>query len=200
MSRFSGFTYIIALFGMGGSVLVHSRHALAEPTSREAHAAAAPAAQDRGGSESAAPAAPAGPHLELRPHAGVGTLSAWDGSTSGAYWHAGGRVLLSANQVQNYGIEVTHLDSKDRNFLVVGVILEQKLWRWFLMSIGTVGYVKTGHTTGTDGSPFGIVSNLGWEPSWPIVRPFVTYRAEWIFSGSVLMGNSVSVGATLQVF
>ena len=141
-----------------------------------------------------------GPHLELRPHAGVGSLANLGSSSSAGYWHAGGRVLLTANQVQSYGIEVTHLGSKDRDFLTVGVVLEQKLWGWFLMGIGTVGYVKTGGSGRTDGSPFGVVSNLGWEPSWGRLSPFVSYRAEWIFADSVLLGSSLSAGATLQLF
>jgi len=63
------------------------------------------------------------------------------------------------------------------------------------MSIGTIGYV--GLSAGTE-HPFGIVTNLGWEPDWGRIGPFVTYRSEWIFSDPVTTASSASVGASVR--
>jgi hypothetical protein len=111
----------------------------------------------------------------------------------------GGRVLLSANEKQSYGVETTYLrvpaKGAHADYLAVGIVLEQRLWNWFNMSIGTVGYVGLSSRTG---NPFGIVTNLGWEPSWGRISPFVTYRSDWIFNNPVVNASSLSVGATLQ--
>jgi hypothetical protein len=56
----------------------------------------------------------------------------------------------------------------------------------------------TGLHQAKDGNPFGIVTNLGWKPSWRRISPFVTYRSDWIFSNPVVNASSLSVGATLQ--
>jgi hypothetical protein len=108
-------------------------------------------------------------------------------------------MLLSANPEKLYGVETTYLRVPTKGghaeYLAVGIVLEQRLWSWFNMSIGTVGYI--GLSTGTE-NPFGIVTNLGWEPDWGHVSPFVTYRSEWIFSSPVIAVNSASAGATVR--
>jgi hypothetical protein len=138
--------------------------------------------------------------LELRPHAGGGYGSDVGNGSGGIAFHAGGRVLLAANAMKLYGVEATYVRVPARggthaDYLAVGIVLEQRLWDWFNMSIGTVGYI--GLSTGL-GNPFGIVTNLGWEPNWGRVSPFVTYRSEWIFSAPVATANTVSTGATVR--
>jgi len=137
--------------------------------------------------------------LEIRPHVGGGYGSELENESSGNLLHVGGRVLLSANEKQSYGVETTYLrvpaKGAHADYLAVGIVLEQRLWNWFNMSIGTVGYVGLSSRTG---NPFGIVTNLGWEPSWGRISPFVTYRSDWIFSNPVVNASSLSVGATLQ--
>jgi hypothetical protein len=137
--------------------------------------------------------------LAIRPHVGLGYGSEPGGESSGRVLHAGGRVLLSASASKSYGIEATYLQVPAKGthaeYLAVGIVLEQRLWHWFNMSIGTIGYV--GLATGT-GNPFGIVTNLGWEPDWGRFSPFVTYRSEWIFRSPVVTVNSASAGATAR--
>ena len=138
--------------------------------------------------------------LELRPHAGVGYSSTFGNGPGSVALHAGGRVLLAANSMQSYGVEATYLrvrarDGTDAERLAVGIVLEQRLWDWFNMSIGTIGYI--GLATG-QGNPFGIVTNLGWEPHWGRVSPFVTYRSDWVFGDPVVGVSSLSAGVTVR--
>ncbi len=139
--------------------------------------------------------------LELRPHAGLGYGSTLGGGgPAGIALHAGGRVLLAANPMQVYGVEATYLrvrasDGTHEERLAVGILLEQRLWDWFNMSIGTIGYLGL---ASAPGNPFGIVTNLGWEPRWGPVSPFVTYRSDWIFADPTVSVSSLSAGATVR--
>ena len=116
----------------------------------------------------------------------------------------GGRILFQAGEFQRFGLEATYLDldisSGDafhERYVVLGVVLEMTLFDNFLLGIGTVGYVGLGDT---DGKPFGIVTNLGWEPAWKTtVLPFVTLRTEWVFDDVVFSVLSLSVGITFQI-
>ena len=106
--------------------------------------------------------------LQIRPHFGYG-------SSESSYY--GARVLLNSSDTQTYGLEFTQFKSKGNEFSAVGIVLEQRLWRWFNMSIGTVGYFNY-----QDQNVVGLVSNLGWEPDNHIpFRPFITYRNDIIF-------------------
>jgi len=72
----------------------------------------------------------------------------------------------------------------------------QRLWNWFNMSIGTVGYFGYGADSI---NPVGLMTNLGWEPShYEKFKPFVTYRNDVIFSEDMDVSYSVSVGATFS--
>jgi hypothetical protein len=138
--------------------------------------------------------------LELRPHAGGGYASALGDGPGGGVFHAGGRVLLAANATKLYGLEATYLRVPGKGgtraeYLATGIVLEQRLWGCFNMSIGTVGYV--GLSSGL-GNLFGIVTNLGWEPDWGRISPFFTYRSDWIFSQPKVNINSVSAGTTVR--
>jgi penicillin V acylase-like amidase (Ntn superfamily) len=106
--------------------------------------------------------------LQLRPHFGYGTKESK---------HYGLRVLLNSSNTQAYGLEFTKFQTKDDNFSALGIVLEQRLWGWFSMSIGTVGYFDY-----QDENAVGLVSNLGWEPDNHIpFKPFITYRGDVIF-------------------
>ncbi len=76
-------------------------------------------------------------------------------------------------------------------------MLELTVLGGFNLGIGTLGYVGVG---GTDGNPFGVVTNLGWEPGWTSpVRPFLTLRTEWIFDRATYNLMSLSAGITFGI-
>lgn len=133
----------------------------------------------------------------FRPHTGFGysksSFSKYDGGIS----HAGGRLLLSASDIRKYGLEVTHFNlANGGNFTSIGIVLEQRLWDWFNMSIGTIGYFGYGENAE---NPVGVMANLGWEPrNSETLKPFITYRTDAIFHSKTTMINSLSVGLGWQ--
>ncbi len=138
-------------------------------------------------------------YLAVRPQIGYGYLSSSDSLNRGNISHAGLRILLSAGATRKYGLEATTFRlSNSRNFSSIGIVLEQRLWNWFHMGIGTVGYF--GYETGS-GSPVGLMTNLGWEPSWyESFRPFITYRNDIIFAEHTGTTHSVSIGIKFEAY
>lgn len=120
--------------------------------------------------------------LQICPHFGYGTEESR---------HYGARILLNSSETQAYGLEITKFKTKDNDFSAIGIVLEQRLWDWFNMSIGTIGYFDY-----REQNSMGLVSNLGWEPNNHIpFRPFVTYRNDIIFGKDKTETiHSVSVG------
>ena len=114
--------------------------------------------------------------------------------------HYGVRFLLSSSSIQKFGLEVTRFDRVEdkfdhsKAFYSAGIMLEQRLFGWFNMSMGSVGYFNYG----PDGEhAAGFMTNLGWEPDNKIpFFPFVTYRSEWIWLKELKpeMINSLSIG------
>ncbi|MEI8102508.1 MAG: hypothetical protein WCG61_03165 [Chlorobium sp.] len=132
--------------------------------------------------------------LLVRPQGGYGYLDANGGT---ALAHVGMRVLMPASEKQRYGLELTHfVPEKAANFTSLGIVLEQRMWECFNMSIGTVGYLGY---NGNSLNPFGLMTNLGWEPKskgrW---EPFITYRNDLIFSGRPDSLYSLSVGVSFK--
>ena len=129
----------------------------------------------------------------LRPHAGYGYISSSDSEYEGAVYHAGGRLLLGAGENKKYGLEATYFELDDKtDFFSCGIVLEQKLWGWFNMSIGTVGYFNYGPDSD---NTIGLTTNLGWEPdSFKKLTPFITYRNDMILHDNTAIVNSLSVG------
>lgn len=132
----------------------------------------------------------------VRPQFGIGYA---DGGRagSGISTHAGLRILQSANEYKKAGLEATYIDIHQSNgsgirYLAAGIVLEQKKWNWFNMSIGTIGYF--GLSNATANSP-GAVANLGWEPDRAgLFKPFITYRVDAIFTSPATQINSLSMG------
>ena len=122
--------------------------------------------------------------LQIRPHFGYGSSNSR---------HYGARILLNSSDIQAYGLEITDFKSDNNHFQAVGIVLEQRLWEWFNMSIGTVGYLNYGEKRE---NIIGLVSNLGFEPNNHIpFRPFITYRSDTIFAKEkTKLLHSVSVG------
>jgi len=136
--------------------------------------------------------AEAGGGVLFRPHAGYGYSDSSDSEYDGAVFHAGGRLLLDVTGNRRYGLEATWFNLKDGDdFTSLGIILEQRLWTWFNMSIGTVGYFGYGENSD---NPVGLTTNLGWEPDYDSFKPFITYRNDIIFYDSTVTVHSLSIG------
>lgn len=131
--------------------------------------------------------------IVFRLHSGYGFLEGKGIS------HYGGRILLSAGDNKKYGLEITAFNSKDKKFVSVGIILEQRLLGWFNMSIGTIGYFNFSNNSNNVGA--GLTTNLGWEPDNHIpFKPFVSYRNDvMIFSNYIInVIHSLSVGFAFE--
>ena len=147
-------------------------------------------------------------HLYVRPLAGVGWTYGVGDSRNGLGLHAGGRILfstpLSHKIGAKLGVEATYLELDVRDettiserYVLVGIVLEMTLFQNLLMTTGTVGYIGLGDT---EGNPFGIVTDVGWEPAWDSrVVPYVTLRSEFLFGENVYSVLSLSVGSTIGV-
>lgn len=121
--------------------------------------------------------------IQIRPHFGYG-----NDDTK----HYGLRVLLNSNENQTYGLELTKFENDNDKFQAIGIVLEQRLWDWFNMSIGTVGYFNYGVN---DENIIGLMTNLGWEPNNSIpFKPFITYRNDTIFTKKTKILHSISLG------
>jgi len=146
--------------------------------------------------------------LNIRPHAGVGWASAYNRSGNALALHAGGRLLfpapLSPKVDATFGLEATYLQLDitgrevfSERYAAVGVVLELTVVKGFNLGIGTLGYIGVGST---ERNPFGVVTNLGWEPMWDSrVRPYVTIRTEWIFDRATYNVLSLSVGINFGI-
>ena len=139
----------------------------------------------------------------LRPAFGPGIQSGAGGGRCGAGYFAGGRVLLSSNDYQRYGLECSFLDAhalrgrRDNSAVCAGIVIEQVLAGSFHMGIGTVGYFYRR----TAESPAGICATLGWEPSVGArVRPLAAYRTDCIIkNGKVRVMNSIMLGTGVSL-
>lgn len=119
-----------------------------------------------------------------------------------------GRILfpapISPKVEATFGLEATYLqlditgrDIFSERYAAVGVVLELTVAGGFNLGIGTLGYVGVGET---DRNPFGVVTNLGWEPAWESrVRPYITLRTEWVFDQATYNVLSLSVGVTFGI-
>lgn len=146
--------------------------------------------------------------LFIRPHAGVGWAAGYNRLGDALALHAGGRILfpapISPKVEATFGLEATYLqlditgrDIFSERYAAVGVVLELTVAGGFNLGIGTLGYVGVGET---NRNPFGVVTNLGWEPAWESrVRPYITLRTEWVFDQATYNVLSLSVGVTFGI-
>ena len=132
--------------------------------------------------------------LIVRPQIGYGRI---DSLNNDNISHAGLRVLFNAGDNKRYGLEATKFSLNDGgDFSSLGIVLEQRLWDWFNMSIGTVGYLNYGLDSK---NPVGLMTNLGWEPSnYKTIKPFITYRNDIIFSENTDIVHSLSIGISFS--
>ena len=126
----------------------------------------------------------------FRPHFGYGSI---DGKVIS---HYGGRILLGTGKNKKYGLEFTKFRNSINKFTSIGIVLEQRLFEWFNMSIGTVGYFDYGKS---NENIIGLITNLGWEPNNHIpFKPFITYRNDVIFDSNTKVIHSISAGFSFE--
>lgn len=97
----------------------------------------------------------------IRPDSSAGYCNADD--MKGFSYTYGLKLLLMANEFQRYGIKVDRLTVMGDNtasYISTGLFIEQVLFNYFNMGIGTVGYINT---VQQGENPFGLYSHLGFE-------------------------------------
>ena len=124
----------------------------------------------------------------IRPDVSAGFFKT--GDTLDFSFTYGGKILLMANNFQRYGVLIEHLVLDDESYLATGIFLEQLVFRYFNMGIGTVGYIglKNG------GNPFGIYSHLGFEYSIKRFHFLAAYRSDMIFGTRLISNNAIMLG------
>lgn len=135
--------------------------------------------------------------LIIRPQMGYGYYDSPTSQEAGSIYHYGTRILLGAGETQRYGLEVSRFEvDGGGDFIAVGIVLEERLWDFLNLSIGTVGYF--GYIESAN-NPVGLMTNVGWEPRWDKrIKPFITYRNDMIFSEKMDSVYSLSFGVSLE--
>ena len=129
----------------------------------------------------------------IRPNASVGYAFADD--TKGLTVNYGLKVLLFANKFQRFGILVDHLfilSDDNVSYLRAGLMLEQVLFKYFNMGIGTIGYINM---VQKGENPFGIYTHLGFEYNFSKhVGILAAYQCDFIFRKPFSMNNAFQLG------
>ena len=132
----------------------------------------------------------------IRPNTSVGYLHADD--IDGLAISYGLKVHLSANEFQRYGWLVDHLlipNNKDVSYLRVGLMIEQVLFRYFNMGIGTIGYINL---VQTGENPFGIYTHLGFEYKFTKNIGFLaSFQSDFIFRKRFTMFSAFQAGLNI---
>ncbi len=136
-------------------------------------------------------------NVQFEPIFGVGYAAS--SANSGMGYHAGARILSNANPTKRWGGEITYISPfgfKDslshKNYIAVGIVLQQVFQEQFVASIGTLGYVGIDENKN---NPFGLLTEIGWEPKiTDNVQLFVALRFEWVFEVSTIRSSSLSLG------
>ncbi|WP_461257341.1 hypothetical protein [Treponema sp. R80B11-R83G3] len=134
----------------------------------------------------------------LRPNASIGYFSSSD--MKGLSYDYGMKILLFANEFQRYGVKIDHLNFTGDNalsYLGTGLFIEQILFKYFNMGIGTVGYINL--QQGGD-NPFGIYTHLGFEYSFgKYFNILAAYQSEFIFRKHFTMNNAFTLGLGFKI-
>ena len=125
----------------------------------------------------------------VRPGGSIGYCSSDD--MNGLSYTYGLKILLMSNEFQRYGILLNHLNiiaDKEISYLSTGIFIEQVVFKYFNMGIGTVGYINT---IQWGDNPFGLYTHLGFEYNfnkWFCI--VAAYQSEFIFRKSFTMNNA----------
>jgi hypothetical protein len=125
----------------------------------------------------------------IRSGSSVGYCKADD--MEGLSYTYGLKILLMSNDFQRYGVKVDRLDilaEEKHSYLSAGLFIEQVLFKYFNMGIGTVGYINT---VQWGENPFGVYSHLGFEYNFTNRFSMVAaYKSEFIFRKSFTSNNA----------
>ena len=130
-----------------------------------------------------------GQTILIRPGSSVGYCKADD--MEGLSYTYGLKILLMSNDFQRYGIKVDHfniLADEKQSYLTTGIFIEQVLFKYFSMGIGTVGYINT---IDWGENPFGLYTHLGFEynfTKWLSI--LAAYQSDFIFRRSFTMNSA----------
>jgi len=125
----------------------------------------------------------------IRPGSSVGYCKA--GDMKGLSYTYGLKILLMSNNFQRYGIKIDHLNimaGEKHSYLCAGLFVEQVLFKYFNMGIGTVGYINT---IQWGENPFGLYTHLGFEyyfTKWFGIT--AAYQSDFIFRKSFTMNSA----------
>jgi hypothetical protein len=122
----------------------------------------------------------------IRPGGSVGYCNADD--MKGLSYTYGLKILLMSNDFQRYGVKIDHLNilaDETYSYLSTGIFIEQIVFKYFNMGIGTVGYINTAE------NPFGLYTHLGFEYNFTKWFSIVAaYQSEFIFRKSFTMNTA----------
>jgi len=125
----------------------------------------------------------------IRPGSSVGYWKADD--IEGMSYSYGLKILLMSNNFQRYGIKVDRINilaDEEYSYLSTGIFIEQIVFKYFNMGIGTVGYINT---VQWGENPFGLYTHLGFE--YNLTKWFsivAAYQSEFIFRKLFTMNNT----------
>jgi len=125
----------------------------------------------------------------VRPGGSVGYCQADD--MKGLSYTYGLKILLMSNDFQRYGIKIDHfniLADEKQSYLTTGIFIEQVLFKFFSMGIGTVGYINM---IDWGENPFGLYTHLGFEHNFTKWFSIVAaYQSDFIFRRSFTMNSA----------
>jgi hypothetical protein len=140
-----------------------------------------------------------GQSVLLRGNSSIGGF--FSKESRGLSYSYGLKTMLKANDKQRYGIEVdnlvfVHNANSNSSFLRIGIFLEQVLYKYFNMGIGTVGYIDL---SDKESNPFGIYSHLGFE--YPFCKRYhflLGYENDFIFRKQLMTNASFMFGIGMK--
>ena len=130
-----------------------------------------------------------GQTILIRTGSSVGYCNADD--MKGLSYAYGLKILLMANEFQRYGVKIDHLSilaDEKHSYLCTGLFIEQVIFKFLNMGIGTVGYINTMQQ---GENPFGLYTHLGFEynfSKWFGIM--AAYQSDFIFRKSFTMNNA----------
>ena len=136
--------------------------------------------------------------VRLHASAGWSRNATLDGDSTVGYT-SGAQLMLPANADQSFGVEVSYVQTDERDerrTLAAGLFIEQRTFGWFLSGIGGVGHFLIDNERPVN---FGISTKLGWAPILGAVSPFAVVRSDWIFDDSTISMTSLDVGLTIAI-
>jgi len=116
----------------------------------------------------------------IRPGGSAGYCRSDD--MKGLSYTYGLKILLMSNDFQRYGVKIDHfniLADDTHSYLSTGLFIEQVIFKYFNMGIGTVGYINTMQK---GENPFGLYTHLGFEYNFSKSFGVVAaYQSDFIF-------------------